>query len=578
MLSKKTKLILLFLGFFLFSPLTTQAAANIGENCTQDSDCITQKCAESDLKQEKNKFCVCDTDKHCEDKYGKSEASEIWKCEKPGSPQSNNLPFCKSDKQGIKIPASTATTPPTGTPTGTTTGSSEEKEILTPPKINVEIPGLPEWQDVEVSPGETVNAPYIAQYVVSIYKYGLVIASLLAVMMIMIGGIMYLSASAIPEKISTAKNIIFGAISGIVLLLGSYIILATINPNLVNLESIQVETIAPVELDLPLDYAEGDPAELGDLKGYSPDDITPWKPKGAAEAGFKGVTNMTYTPVKDKKCLTSNFFGGSLSVGDRVNEYTTSATLFKLNEFPTRSTQSIPILATGKYLSRIEKAIKSAEKGGAGYSATIHKGSLAGWQKVTAELLASTDPEVKGYMQYLYDRAHGKAPNLAGGFEPDVVSTNLGCGAGIKRKQCGQANPGRFDSPFSDPHVLGLAVDVMTISNWDIIVPGSKSSKKVNNQQWCKNYQKTLNKLKAGEYGDFFKSDPYKMYDRIQARITDCLANKYSFWSMPDEWINIFVKNNFYFAGWAWADPKRSDGMHHEFYGNCFQLKGYKVE
>lgn len=218
----------------------------IGDICQQDSDCLTQKCLESDLKSAavNIKYCVCDTAEQCETKYKKSEPTEIWTCDKTLAPKSNNLPFCQSDKQGIKTPvsaaaettaAATASTAPT-TPTG-------KLVTLNPPKTVINIPGLAKWEKIEVIAGEMAEIPYIAQYIVSIYKYALVIASILATMMIMIGGIMYMSSAGVAERISTAKNIILGAIGGIILLLGSYFILATINPNLISPSSIGIQTI-----------------------------------------------------------------------------------------------------------------------------------------------------------------------------------------------------------------------------------------------------------------------------------------------------------------------------------------------
>ena len=84
--------------------------------------------------------------------------------------------------------------------------------------------------------------------------------------------------------------------------------------------------------------------------------------------------------------------------------------------------------------------------------------------------------------------------------------------------------------------------------------------------------------MRSGYYGDFFKSDPYHMYARMDKRINDCLTKGYAIASVPDSWVELFTKNAFYWAGWAWGNPYRNDGMHHEFYGPCYKVKSYEVK
>ncbi len=85
--------------------------------------------------------------------------------------------------------------------------------------------------------------PWLAKYVGNAYRYGVVIGSILAVMMIMIGGVMYLVGGLNPAMISRGKEYIVGAVTGLILLLGSYVLLNTINPNLINLQPIEVEYV-----------------------------------------------------------------------------------------------------------------------------------------------------------------------------------------------------------------------------------------------------------------------------------------------------------------------------------------------
>ena len=76
----------------------------------------------------------------------------------------------------------------------------------------------------------------IAGYIVRIYQFGVGIAGVLAVGMIVAGAIYYSVSAGNPDKQRDAKGMITGALWGIALLLGSFLILNTINPQIVKLE------------------------------------------------------------------------------------------------------------------------------------------------------------------------------------------------------------------------------------------------------------------------------------------------------------------------------------------------------
>ena len=72
------------------------------------------------------------------------------------------------------------------------------------------------------------------QYIAALYKFFVGIAGIVAVVMISLGGFIWLFSGGSPDKISKAKELILGAIFGLLLALGSYLILYTINPQLVD--------------------------------------------------------------------------------------------------------------------------------------------------------------------------------------------------------------------------------------------------------------------------------------------------------------------------------------------------------
>jgi len=70
----------------------------------------------------------------------------------------------------------------------------------------------------------------------SLYEFGVIAAGILAVLMVMLGGFLYMTAGGNPGGVEKGKNLISGALWGVVLLLSSYVILYTIDPGLTRLD------------------------------------------------------------------------------------------------------------------------------------------------------------------------------------------------------------------------------------------------------------------------------------------------------------------------------------------------------
>jgi len=85
--------------------------------------------------------------------------------------------------------------------------------------------GLP-----DVSKGTTVG---LAEYINYLYLFGLGLVSIAALGSLVIGGFMYMLSDTVTSK-DKAKEYINGAIYGLILALAAYLILNTINPDLVN--------------------------------------------------------------------------------------------------------------------------------------------------------------------------------------------------------------------------------------------------------------------------------------------------------------------------------------------------------
>lgn len=79
------------------------------------------------------------------------------------------------------------------------------------------------------------TATSIQDFISRFYEIGLGISGIIAVGMIVVGAIYYTISGASPQKKGEAKDIIFSAIWGVVLLFGSYLILRSVNPQLIEL-------------------------------------------------------------------------------------------------------------------------------------------------------------------------------------------------------------------------------------------------------------------------------------------------------------------------------------------------------
>ncbi|OGZ34046.1 MAG: hypothetical protein A3I88_01905 [Candidatus Portnoybacteria bacterium RIFCSPLOWO2_12_FULL_39_9] len=83
----------------------------------------------------------------------------------------------------------------------------------------------------------------LTSFIRYIYIYGLATIGLVALGALVIGGIMYMGAGSITSA-EEAKKIIWGAIGGLLLGLGAYLILNTINPDLLKLKKPEVKSFS----------------------------------------------------------------------------------------------------------------------------------------------------------------------------------------------------------------------------------------------------------------------------------------------------------------------------------------------
>jgi len=158
------------------------------------------------------------------------------------------------------------------------------EDLRTP--INTEVP-IPVTGDVPGSEDRFKTAYLtsgkvedLAQYLGIIYNFLISVVGLVAAVMMVIGGFQYLTSAGDSAKIGAAKSRMGDALIGLVLALGAYTILNTINPRLLQLKlpglaDVKSELIAMpwcdvVQKQYAVNPIYGDPAKCGSVGEYMP--------------------------------------------------------------------------------------------------------------------------------------------------------------------------------------------------------------------------------------------------------------------------------------------------------------------
>lgn len=137
-----------------------------------------------------------------------------------------------------------------GTYNPTTKGKTPDLNPLG--NLQIKIPGLDEVAAKHPikcegeGESQTCKIPWIAIYIHAIYNYLLGIGGVLAAIALMVGGVIWLVSAGNASRVSEAKSWITGSVTGLLILMTSYIILYQINPNLVGLKYIELKTIEEV--------------------------------------------------------------------------------------------------------------------------------------------------------------------------------------------------------------------------------------------------------------------------------------------------------------------------------------------
>lgn len=90
------------------------------------------------------------------------------------------------------------------------------------------------YHPLELIPGFESATTDFPTFALNLYKFGIWIVGICALLMLTVGGFTYLISAGNTSKMDSAKKIITNAILGLIIALGAYFLLFVINPDLVN--------------------------------------------------------------------------------------------------------------------------------------------------------------------------------------------------------------------------------------------------------------------------------------------------------------------------------------------------------
>lgn len=116
------------------------------------------------------------------------------------------------------------------------------------PPLNVEIPTL-QFSNIKVTESlgpngtqvRTLDIPFLSQYIASVYKYAVGVSGIIAIVMMMIGGM-----EVMLDQRKQGFTRINNALVGLALTLGTYIILFAVNPDLVSFKALRLTSVKNV--------------------------------------------------------------------------------------------------------------------------------------------------------------------------------------------------------------------------------------------------------------------------------------------------------------------------------------------
>lgn len=144
------------------------------------------------------------------------------------------------------------------------------RDPISIPSLTVRIPGLV-MRDSTCTETECTT-PWLADYIAGLYHYGLTSIGILAIITMMIGGIIWVTAAGNQERVGDAKKWIGGSIIGVFIAFTSYLILNLVNPALTELSPLKIRSIERINLpDITLEEVVKNDVSPGTIQSKGQD-------------------------------------------------------------------------------------------------------------------------------------------------------------------------------------------------------------------------------------------------------------------------------------------------------------------
>ena len=129
--------------------------------------------------------------------------------------------------------------------------TNEIKELLREPVPRIKIPGLDFSEPVisEEDGGKYVAIPFLGEYIQAIYQYAIIFISIFATVVLIIAGIRWTLGGSRSDTREKILKSIRGAIIGLSLSAGSYVVLYSLNPSLVEFKHLRVPFVQPLAME-----------------------------------------------------------------------------------------------------------------------------------------------------------------------------------------------------------------------------------------------------------------------------------------------------------------------------------------
>jgi len=113
--------------------------------------------------------------------------------------------------------------------------------------FQIPVPGYAALSKINCT--DTCEIPWISEYIFAIYNYGLTVVGVIAVLILMAAGILWIVSGGDSGKITKAKEMIMGSVTGLLLLVSMTLLLSYINPDLIKKRAITLDVIKEVQVD-----------------------------------------------------------------------------------------------------------------------------------------------------------------------------------------------------------------------------------------------------------------------------------------------------------------------------------------